>query len=59
MKTTPSQIQALYKVLRKDADASGYGWAISDDRLLAMATEGAGAVVNASPEPGTSTGVEK
>jgi hypothetical protein len=56
MKTTPSQIQALYKVLRQDADASGYGWAISDDKLLQMATEGAEAVVNASPDSGT-TGV--
>ncbi len=46
-KPTQSQIDALFAVLRADADMSGYGWAISDDQLKAMALEGARAVVNA------------
>jgi hypothetical protein len=44
---TQVQIDALFAVLRGDADKSGYGWAISDDVLKAMALEGAKAVVNA------------
>ena len=44
---TQAQIDALYAILRADADKSGYGWAISDDVLKAMAQAGALAVVNA------------
>jgi len=49
--TTPTQpqIDALFKVLRKDADASGYGWAIANEKLQEMATDGARAVINAAP----------
>lgn len=49
IKPTQPQINALFTVLRKDADASGYGWAIADDKLRAMAADGATAVVNAVP----------
>ncbi len=49
MKPTQAQIDALFTVLRNDADASGYGWAIADDKLRQMALAGATAVVNAFP----------
>jgi hypothetical protein len=48
---TQPQIDALFRVLRKDADASGYGWAIADDKLRQMASEGAAAVMSAAPAP--------
>jgi hypothetical protein len=44
---TQAQIDALFAILRADADKSGYGWAISDDQLKPMALEGARAVINA------------
>ena len=44
---TVAQIAALFKVLRADADASGYGFAISNTKLQAMAQEGATAVMAA------------
>lgn len=44
---TQAQIDALFAILRADADKSGYGFAISDDVLKAMALAGASAVVNA------------
>ena len=49
MKPTSEQIAAIFKVLRKDADASGYGWAIDNDKLEDMATECAMAILSATP----------
>jgi hypothetical protein len=41
------QVQALFKILRKDADASGFGSMVPDEKLQTTAREGAVAVVNA------------
>jgi hypothetical protein len=40
------QVQALFKILRKDADASGFGSMVPDEKLQTTAREGAVAVVN-------------
>lgn len=51
MIATPEQIVAAFKVLRKDADASGYGHFIADDKLHLMAAEIANAVVAVAEKP--------
>jgi hypothetical protein len=45
------QVQALFNVMRADADKSGYGWAITNDALMKMAQEGANAVMAAYVAP--------
>lgn len=45
---TTAQVEALYDVLRKAADDSGYGGFIGDEQVQAMALAGAQAVVNAT-----------
>jgi hypothetical protein len=44
---TDEQVKALFTILRKDADASGFGSMVPDEKLQTTAREGAVAVVNA------------
>lgn len=39
-----AEVKALFGILRADADASGYGWAIHDDRIMATAMRGVAAI---------------
>lgn len=51
MIATTAQIVAAFNVLRKDADASGYGQFITNDKLQVMAVEIANAVVAVAEKP--------
>lgn len=46
MRPTPQQVQALQDVLRRYIDSTGFGSWVSDDKLAAVALEGAAVVVN-------------
>jgi hypothetical protein len=47
MTATEAQIAALFAILRKAADDSGYGSFITDEKIQALAEQGAAAVVSA------------
>lgn len=48
---TDRQFDVAFSILREALDASGYGWALSDDKLKAYSDKVAIGVVGATPEP--------